>query len=129
MAVTLICIGIPVCRPLYKDYLDRLTSRDTSKYKGLSGNGVGGMPLRTIGGSEKYPVSNQTNDSKNRTMPPSDSKPHSQNSITKAWYPGDNHSDEEILGESYKVQPGGHFSERTGITVTEEFEVTNSSRP
>uniref|UniRef100_A0A8H7TN64 Rhodopsin domain-containing protein n=1 Tax=Bionectria ochroleuca TaxID=29856 RepID=A0A8H7TN64_BIOOC len=42
IAVTMVCIGIPICRPLYKDYLSRLSSRDTSKYKGLSGERRGG---------------------------------------------------------------------------------------
>ena len=129
MCVTMVCIGIPVCRPLYKDYIDKLTSRDTSKYKGLSGNA--GMPLRTIGGSEQYPGGHsQALDSKHREGRTPDPKPPgSQNSSTmggkSAYYPGDNHSDEEILSESFKVQPGGVFSENNkGITVTEEFEVT-----
>ncbi|RMJ03486.1 hypothetical protein CDV36_014978, partial [Fusarium kuroshium] len=38
MAVTMICIGIPVCRPLYKNYISRLTSGGaSSRYKDLSG--------------------------------------------------------------------------------------------
>ncbi|KAH7108955.1 hypothetical protein EDB81DRAFT_736848, partial [Dactylonectria macrodidyma] len=33
MAVTLICIGIPVIRPIYKPFLDKWISRNRSKYK------------------------------------------------------------------------------------------------
>ena len=61
MAVTLICIGIPICRPLYKKYLDKLTSRNTSSsYKNISGSG-GNVPLRTIGGSELPPLGHNSN--------------------------------------------------------------------
>ena len=62
IAVTMICIGIPVCRPLYKHYLDRLTSQNNSGgYKRHGGDGGGGgssshhagprYVLRTFGGS------------------------------------------------------------------------------
>jgi hypothetical protein len=130
MAVTMVCIGIPVCRPLYKDYIDKLTSRDTSKYKGLSGQG--GVPLRTIGGSEQFPGggnNSHSHASKHREgKTPEPKPPGSQTSSTigkSAYYPGDNHSDEEILSDSFKVQPGGVFADHNrGITVTEEYEVT-----
>jgi hypothetical protein len=53
IAVTLICIGIPVCRPLYKRAFRRLFGEISSAgYQKQSNNNVesGSVPLRTIGG-------------------------------------------------------------------------------
>jgi hypothetical protein len=58
MAITLICIGIPVCRPLYKRAFRRLFGETSSAgYHKQSGGADGGsknennsVPLRTIGG-------------------------------------------------------------------------------
>ncbi|KAF4446713.1 hypothetical protein F53441_9646 [Fusarium austroafricanum] len=54
MTVTMICIGIPVCRPLYKKYFSKWSSGDSSKY--LEQRSGGSYPLQTIGGSMKYPA-------------------------------------------------------------------------
>lgn len=48
IAVTMICIGIPVCRPLYKNFLDRLLSGVPSRNERPSHTPLG---LYTIGGS------------------------------------------------------------------------------
>lgn len=121
MAVTMICIGIPVCRPLYKDYIDRLTSRNTSKYKDISGNGVGAMPLRTIGGSEIPGSESQAAlDSKRRAAVPRELRPDTRQSS----YRTGNQSDEDILGEGVKVAHGDQFLDGNGIVVTEEYTVT-----
>ncbi|KAL2014931.1 hypothetical protein VTK56DRAFT_6813 [Thermocarpiscus australiensis] len=53
MAVTLICIGIPVCRPLYKRAFRLILgdSRSASYYKQSAGKDESNsVPLRTIGG-------------------------------------------------------------------------------
>ncbi|CCC06998.1 unnamed protein product [Sordaria macrospora k-hell] len=61
IAITMICIGIPVCRPLYKSFFDKILSRSggTSGYQKQSGPGFSknsradagaGLGLRTIGG-------------------------------------------------------------------------------
>ncbi|KAH6640342.1 hypothetical protein F5144DRAFT_91105 [Chaetomium tenue] len=56
MSITLICIGIPVCRPLYKRAFRRLFGETSSAgYQKQSGDGGGdnqsnSVPLRTIGG-------------------------------------------------------------------------------
>lgn len=56
MAITLICIGIPVCRPLYKRAFRRIFGETSSSagYRKQSNNHDGGasnsVPLRTIGG-------------------------------------------------------------------------------
>jgi hypothetical protein len=53
IAVTMICIGIPVCVPLYKRYREKSTAGDTSNYRQQSEGGVYG--LKTIGGSTLRP--------------------------------------------------------------------------
>ncbi|KAL2140142.1 hypothetical protein VTI28DRAFT_4224 [Corynascus sepedonium] len=53
MAITLICIGIPVCRPLYKQAFRRILgeSRSAGYQKQSAGKDEGNsVPLRTIGG-------------------------------------------------------------------------------
>lgn len=58
ISVTMVCIGIPVCRPLYKNFLNKLTSSFNStgykKHNTPSGSALprntGGRGLRTIGG-------------------------------------------------------------------------------
>lgn len=68
LSVTMVCIGIPVCRPLYKNWFDRnifsskrrVTTEDTT-----GDNGV--YTLHTIGGSEfnknQQPADDRENDS------------------------------------------------------------------
>ncbi|EKJ74276.1 hypothetical protein FPSE_05573 [Fusarium pseudograminearum CS3096] len=46
LTVTMICIAIPVCRPLYKKCFSKWTSRNSSNYP----NSGASYPLRTIGG-------------------------------------------------------------------------------
>ncbi|GAB1315542.1 hypothetical protein MFIFM68171_05752 [Madurella fahalii] len=51
MAITLICIGVPVCRPLYKQVFRRIWGDSKSTgYQKQYGHGSNSMPLRTIGG-------------------------------------------------------------------------------
>ncbi len=54
MAITLICIGIPVCRPLYKRAFRRIFGETSSAGYHKQSGGVDGnsnsLPLRTIGG-------------------------------------------------------------------------------
>ncbi|KAF5007139.1 hypothetical protein FDECE_6525 [Fusarium decemcellulare] len=132
IAVTMICIGIPVCRPLYKKYLDKWTSRDASNYREQSEGGT--YPLRTFGGSTM------------RAGPKDDDTSDGGDSITKAERKlgiggpfnkayakggervrGDNQSDEQILGPDFRrSQRADLESQDKGITVT--YEVTTSSR-
>ncbi|QPC58871.1 hypothetical protein HYE67_001102 [Fusarium culmorum] len=46
ITVTMICIAIPVCRPLYKNFFNKWTSRNSSNYP----NSGASYPLQTIGG-------------------------------------------------------------------------------
>ncbi|KAH8666576.1 hypothetical protein BX600DRAFT_497366 [Xylariales sp. PMI_506] len=49
IAVTMICIGIPTCRPMYKDFLDKLISGNASEYQRQEDEPS--YALRTFGGS------------------------------------------------------------------------------
>ena len=73
MAVTLICIGIPVCRPLYKRIFQRLFGETSSSgYHKQSAGHDTSLALRTIGGGvvgpdgkplpKKAPASTNTSD-------------------------------------------------------------------
>lgn len=137
MAVTLICIGIPVCRPLYKKYLDRITSRNTSsRYKDISG---GAMPLRTIGGSELPPGGNGTGLSGSRAekgdgpLPGDGDKLGSESSLGASLakesaldpFRGSTGaaSDEESLTGARR-QGQSPLEDEAGIRVTKEFTVS-----
>lgn len=131
MAVTLICIGIPVCRPLYKKYLDKITSRNTSsQYDKMSG---GPMPLRTIGGSEipgavsGMGLSTSRAEKADGPPPVDEDKLRSDSSFGRG---GDlfreslgGNSDEETLAEAYR-QRQSPVDDDAGIRVTREVRVS-----
>lgn len=139
----MICIGVPVCRPLYKQYIDRWTSRDRSKYQEHSGGGS--YPLRTFGGSET-PGRSVTKDKS--VDPDNDSDPSLRDDVvmyherkigikgpfTKAYAMGGNHvkrddqSDEEILGPDFRRSQmrTDVESQEAGIRFTEEFKITST---
>merc|ERR1712000_483207 len=97
-AVTMICIGIPVCRPLYKGYLDRWTSHKTSsRYENLNGPqlNAGQVPLHTIGGSDL----------------PGGSKA----SCSKGSSKGDSHT-EQYEGEIFDSDSGMWKAESNGVS-------------
>ncbi|KAF5574992.1 integral membrane protein pth11 [Fusarium pseudoanthophilum] len=133
IAVTMICIGIPVCRPLYKQYLDRWTSRDGSKYREHSAGGS--HPLQTIGGSTLNP---NTPDKNNSISEDYDKEEHERRiavkgpfTKTRVYSKGihrlrdDNQSDEEILGPDFRrAQQMDLHGQEGGIRVT--YEVTTS---
>ncbi|KAJ0340995.1 hypothetical protein COL154_012069 [Colletotrichum chrysophilum] len=53
LATTLVCIGIPVCRPLFKEWLNLWTSRSGSKRTGpYTRDMTGSFMMRTIGGTD-----------------------------------------------------------------------------
>ncbi|KAJ4409992.1 hypothetical protein N0V85_004023 [Neurospora sp. IMI 360204] len=72
IAITMICIGIPVCRPLYKSFFNKIissrngTSRGYQKQSG-GGGATGHVGLRTIGGGAIPGRSG--NDSNNKSRP------------------------------------------------------------
>ena len=153
IAVTMICIGIPVCRPLYKQYLDKWTSRDASKNYQQQRSGGRSYPLRTFGGStmpgdvdeRDADVKDQAASSDHSltggdSVTTADRKLGLNGPFTKSYamggerVTGDNQSDEEILGPDFRrsqrqeasidVQRKG--TSGGGIQVTDEFEITTS---
>ncbi|KAF5645100.1 integral membrane protein pth11 [Fusarium sp. NRRL 52700] len=129
IAVTMICIGIPVCRPLYKQYLDRWTSRDGSKYKEQSAGGS--HPLQTIGGS--YINANTDVSSEGCKAAEQEKKIGLKGPFTKTRIYSkpaervrrDDQSDESILGPDFRRNQQDDLGER-GIRVT--YEVTTSQQ-
>ena len=135
IAVTMICIGIPVCRPLYKDYLDKLTSNDRSKGADVSGRKrTHDYPLRTFGGSTMQRLEEDASDPyDSSTIGNSERKigvkgPFSQSYAVGGRQGSANNSDDEILGPEFRqthIPPGGN-DQFNGIRVTEEYRVTSS---
>lgn len=58
LSTTMVCIGIPVCRPLFRDWMEKITSSTAKRRGGTSENSRtndldGGVyTMHTIGGSE-----------------------------------------------------------------------------
>ncbi|KAH8744675.1 hypothetical protein F5883DRAFT_439693 [Diaporthe sp. PMI_573] len=142
IAVTMICIAVPVCRPLYNRFLDRFTSRGTGSYERQVGSSQGpGFALHTFGGSTMLPRGGQGPrvSGKRRTTPSVGSgellslgEQKMGSTSTYAVAMGtrreDNHSDEEILGSERNSSPTNR-PEANGIRVTEEVKVTRSIYP
>ncbi|KAI1075916.1 hypothetical protein F5B20DRAFT_558375 [Whalleya microplaca] len=61
MAVTMVCITIPICRPLYKSIFDRWISPKSSGYQKQSDNS---HELRTFGGNTMPPRADQYSSNK-----------------------------------------------------------------
>lgn len=132
----MICIGIPVCRPLYKRYLDKWTSRDASNYQERSGGGS--YPLKTFGGSTLRPrPSDRDNSSEGGdSITLAERKlgiggPYNK-SFARAGgrVRGDDQSEESILGPDFRRSQHRNDLDAQekgeGITVTEEFQITTS---
>lgn len=131
----MICIGIPVCRPLYKKYLEKLTSRDASKYRNYQDQSEGGSyPLKTFGGSTMR-AGPGTKDGDVSDGDDSITKAERKLGIggpyTKSYVMGgdrvrgDDQSDEQILGPDFRQSQRTDLeSQDKGIRVT--YEVTTS---
>ncbi|CAG1970341.1 unnamed protein product [Fusarium graminearum] len=130
----MICIGIPICRPLYKQYLDELTSRDASKYQEQS-HGRSHL-LKTFGGSTLRPGQiNKYDSSDGDSIKETERKLGIRGPFNKArayamqdeQVRDDSQSDDQILGPEFRQS---HQNDREaldkGIMVT--YEVTTSRR-
>ncbi|KAH6843269.1 hypothetical protein B0I37DRAFT_393535 [Chaetomium sp. MPI-CAGE-AT-0009] len=125
MAITLICIGIPVCRPLYKRAFRRMFGESSSAgYQKQSGNdnNSNSVPLRTIGGglvgtdgkpiagSRKQPSANNSRNKSiledtvvdKTTNGSTDDVSFSDVKLGGHRESNDNASEEEILGDEYR---------------------------
>ncbi|KAH8169992.1 hypothetical protein LIA77_10536 [Sarocladium implicatum] len=65
LCTTLVCIGIPVCRPLFKSWYDKFTTPQVTSDESKGSSGPGVFALHTIGGSEY--TENKSQKSKNRS--------------------------------------------------------------
>ncbi|KAJ0114056.1 hypothetical protein J7T55_007890 [Diaporthe amygdali] len=143
IAVTMICIAVPVCRPLYNRFLDKFTSQGTGSYQRQNGSGQSpGFALHTFGGSTLKPRGGQGHrvSSKRRTSPgeadselPSFGGHKMGYTSTYATAMGvrqeNNQSEEEILGPEARKGGLGLLSGpgSNAIRVTEEVDVTSST--
>lgn len=132
----MICIAVPVCRPLYNRFLDRLTSRGTGSYQRQNGSGQSpGFALHTFGGSTLLPRGGGQ-------KPPGEGGAGGRpafgrqklgSSSTYAVAIGtrqdDNRSDEEILGAGARDSEGMSGTGVNAIRITEEVKVTRSGYP
>lgn len=148
MAITLICIGIPVCRPLYRRIFSNMSSSRSTGYQkqGPSNDNHSSIALRTIGGGavdrDGQFVSSKRNDTR-----PKDSESETSLNEVKIGVNGpftrtkvgtgrrdsirDDTSAEGILEAEYRS--GQEDGERDGgdyrkgqITVTETVRVERS---
>ncbi|KAK7445605.1 hypothetical protein Landi51_08001 [Colletotrichum acutatum] len=152
MAITMICVGIPVCRPLYKRLFYRFTSENAnSGYQKQNEERSSSVPLRTIGGGlvggDGRPLPQSKTDTTNRSdtddLSFKDTSLGIKGSSTRTQVSrGDiqmeNTSDEEILGEEFRrsqvMQTEGRHYDRHGeqeprlgsILVTETYNVDRS---
>jgi hypothetical protein len=135
IAVTMICIGVPVCRPLYKTFLGKLTSQGSSYHR--SGKSNNPIALRTVGGSKRptaptpIDVSRQhdLNDPENHYIGQGlncDQKSPSTFYVYAGRATHDEGSDEEILTDNYhgNIRDSKVEVPRNGIKVTDEYHIT-----
>ncbi len=138
----MICIGIPVCRPLYKQVLSRYTTHSTGYQKQGAGPRYG---LRTFGGgtmpgapkrsgadseSNNKSQAGEGDGSSFRNVKLGINGPFTHTSAVAGRVElGDNHSEEEILDETYRAQRRKMSDPERGdaaIQITETWRVTRS---
>lgn len=116
----MICIGVPVVRPLYKGFINKLISRATRSTSGYKKQAPGPRyGLKTFGGSTMPGASRLQAETTDREEGDEDSKaatkrlkemklgmngPFTPTEAVGGRSMPDNRSDEEILGEEYRVE-------------------------
>lgn len=147
MAVTLICIGIPVCLPLFKRMRGGVQRKYTSAgylRKAEEGQHDSSLALRTIGGGyakkDGQPVSG-SNKSRDGSVNLDNVKFGTKGTTTRVVVgrvsktsSGGNTSDEDILGDEYRQsasqtgeanQSADERLRHPGIMVTKSYRVEN----
>lgn len=151
ICTTMVCIGIPVCRPLYKDWVARFISTENNTDSGggwmggksNSQSSAGVFGLHTIGGSDYQNITNGNTAGTARGKPGGDSTDEDvsfrndvdtkarQEVTVQAGYPAvlgrsaaDNTSEESILGEDSRAAEGQQG--KPSIVVLKEFRVGDS---
>lgn len=137
IAVTMICISIGVCRPLYKTALQKIfSSYSEGKYQ--QGSGPNLFAMRTFGGSTMKPrpreyaeCADSIGDGDNASYNVIERKTGIKGPFTKTYATGggndppENSSDEEILGENFRRTQQNTGPEH-GIVVTEQYTVSRA---
>ena len=138
MTVTMVCIGIPVCRPLYKKYFRKWTTRNSSNYP--ENNSGASYPLQTIGGGiipakrADRNRSGNTSDTHDKIMREHERRFGIGSSLSRTKvYPkgdgrchGDDQSEDEILGPEFRrsqildLEAQGGETQLTRETTTSE---------
>ncbi|GAW18428.1 hypothetical protein ANO14919_079030 [Xylariales sp. No.14919] len=120
-SVTMVCICIPVCRPLFKATIRKLRSQ-----KGTTAGGDGSYKLSGLTRRQRHSSTEDGGElgfrSGLRGVVVSANK--DRTTVSKCYAGGpqtNNGSDEEIL-----IQPNGEASHSGGIHVTNEFHVTST---
>lgn len=139
ITVTMVCIGIPVCRPLYKKYFRKWTTRNSSNYP--EHNSGASYPLRTIGGGiipakrADKSGSGDTSDTHDKIMREHERKLGIGSSLSRTKvYPkadgrfhSDDQSEEEILGPEFRRSQMLDLEAQGGGTQLKR-EITTSER-
>jgi hypothetical protein len=120
----MICIAVPVCRPLYNRFLDKFTSRDTGSYQKQNGSGqVGGFALHTFGGSTLLP---RGGPGRRPSLGQHKMGVTSTYAMAIRNRQEENYSDEEILSAQ---ESRSERMSQNAIRVTAEVSVTRSKVP
>ncbi|KAI5458778.1 hypothetical protein BGZ63DRAFT_362750 [Mariannaea sp. PMI_226] len=123
MAVTLMCIGIPILRPLYRRAVYGSNFSSERYYKkqddGTDGRSyeMGSLPQRS-GATEN-----------NRGFPLADPKLGIRGPTTITEIAGDNHSDESILGPEFRQSAIANQQNEHGIQVKQDVHVDWTKGP
>lgn len=145
MCTTLVCVGIPVCRPLYKDWFGSWMSGRRSGDQDLTGTGSTGwmkhknnpsggggvFAMHTIGGSE-FKGQQHTNTTSER-----DGRRDSGSTDEELVLRGDVHRSKQHTfavgaaerddGSEQSILGPEHYNQNASIKVTKEFQIDRQS--
>ncbi|CAG9988326.1 unnamed protein product [Clonostachys byssicola] len=125
--VTMICIGIPVCRPLYRQCLNRRMSRDSSSYNNTCGTHQP-VALRSMAGSEtrsKGATWNRSTIRDSHLLRAGEPIRHTSTSAS-GFYADENRSDEEIFACEQRRSSRAAIDPEKGASDREEFGVAST---
>ncbi|KAK5636926.1 hypothetical protein RRF57_012638 [Xylaria bambusicola] len=133
-SVTMICICIPVCRPLFKIIIRRIMPRNSGSITGSSGDrGFRLSGLGRDGSGQKQLTIGSTGKKRPNLYDLTTTNEEGTTFATECYangLPTVNGSDEQVLLHSNNTgnnQPAGHTLVAQGIRVTDEYVVTRTS--
>ncbi|KAK7427020.1 hypothetical protein QQZ08_006447 [Neonectria magnoliae] len=121
MAITLVCVGIPILRPLYRRAVHG-SNFSTDRYYKKHSKGSDGQSY-SMG---RMPQSSGANES-NRGFPNADPKLGIRGPGTITRIAGDNQSDESILGPEYRNHTASS-QQHGGIQIKQDVQIDWTSR-